>query len=103
MLYPHFPENYLPCSKFAIFLPTNFSEEPNNDIELGRFGVKKKLFVLPKGLLVKDVSATGMDYFEPNRFKIIVTSEQDNLVDYTIDQKAASANYGEYYSANSNQ
>ena len=30
MLYPHFQENYLPCSKFAIFLPTNFSEEPNS-------------------------------------------------------------------------
>ena len=28
MLYPHFPENYLSCFKFAIFLPTNFSEEP---------------------------------------------------------------------------
>ncbi|MDT8405300.1 EAL domain-containing protein, partial [Sulfuriflexus sp.] len=24
-----FPENYLYCSKFAIFLPTNFSEEPD--------------------------------------------------------------------------
>ena len=23
------PENYLSCFKFAIFLPTNFSEEPN--------------------------------------------------------------------------
>ncbi len=30
MLYPHFQENYLPCSKFAIFLPANFSEEPNS-------------------------------------------------------------------------
>ena len=28
MLYPHFSENYLSCFKFAIFLPTNFSEEP---------------------------------------------------------------------------
>jgi hypothetical protein len=28
MLYPHFPENYLSFLKFAIFLPTNFSEEP---------------------------------------------------------------------------
>jgi len=28
MLYSHFLENYLSCFKFAIFLPTNFSEEP---------------------------------------------------------------------------
>ena len=28
MLYPHFPENYLSYLKLAMFLPTNFSEEP---------------------------------------------------------------------------
>jgi hypothetical protein len=75
----------------------------NKNIELGRFGEQRKLFVLPKGLLVKDVSATGVDYFEPNRFKIIITSERDNLVDYTIDQKTAAANDGEYYSADINK
>ena len=29
MPYPPLPDNYLYCFKFAIFLPTNFSEEPN--------------------------------------------------------------------------
>jgi hypothetical protein len=71
----------------------------DKNIVLGRFGEKQKLFILPKGLLVKNVSATGMDYFEPNRFKAIVTSDQDDLVDYTIDQKAAESSHGEYYSA----
>jgi len=32
MLYPHFPQNYLSCFKFAIFLPTNFSEEPKKQL-----------------------------------------------------------------------
>jgi hypothetical protein len=69
------------------------------DITLGRFGENQKIFVLPKGLLVKDVSATGVDYFEPNRFKVIVTTDKTDLVDYTIDQKIAESNHGEYYSA----
>jgi hypothetical protein len=72
---------------------------PNKNIELGRFGEEQKIFALPKGLLVKDVSASGVDYFEPNRFKIILTSDQDDLVDYTIDQKTAESKHGEYYSA----
>ena len=69
------------------------------DLSLGRFGEKQTIFVLPKGLLVKDVSATGLDYFEPNRFKIIVTTDNEDLVDYAIDQKTAESNDGEYYSA----
>ena len=47
MLYQNFPENYLSCSKFAIFLPTNISEEPNFYTKI------KKL-----GMAIKDFSST---------------------------------------------
>jgi hypothetical protein len=70
-----------------------------NNIEIGRFGENSKIFSLPKGLIVRDVSATGADWFEPNRFRIVITSDRDKLVDYSIDQKKAETTHGEYYSA----
>jgi len=72
-----------------------------NNIEIGRFGESKKILTLPKGLIVRDASATGADWFEPNRFRIVITSDKENLVDYSIDQKKAEATHGEYYSADS--
>ena len=69
------------------------------NIEIGRFGESTKIFSLPKGLMVRDVSASGMDWFEPNRFGIVITSEREHLVDYSIDQKKAESDHGEYYSA----
>ncbi len=69
------------------------------NVDIGRFGETKKIFSLPKGLMVRDASASGMDWFEPNRFRVVITSERENLVDYSIDQKKAKSKYGEYYSA----
>ncbi len=70
-----------------------------NNLEIGRFGESTKIFTLPKGLIVREASATGADWFEPNRFRIVVTSDRDNLVDYSIDQNKAETTHGEYYSA----
>jgi hypothetical protein len=69
------------------------------NIEIGRFGKGKGILSFPKGLVVRDASATGMDWFEPNRFRIVITSERDNLIDYSINQEAAESKNGEYYSA----
>src|SRR5687768_4930729 len=52
------------------------------DIRVGVFGTDKAVLTLPRGLVVRDASATGMDRFEPHRFKIIVTSEDQGLVNY---------------------
>ncbi len=70
-----------------------------NSVEIGRFGGSAKILTLPKGLVVREDSATGADWFEPNRFRIVITSDRDNLVDYSIDQKNAETTHGEYYSA----
>src|SRR4030042_5926667 len=69
------------------------------NIEIGRFGEITKIFSLPKGLIVRDASAFGMDWFEPNRFRVVITSEREHLVDYSMDQEKAASEHGEYYSA----
>ncbi|TGL68604.1 hypothetical protein [Leptospira kmetyi] len=85
-----------------------YSEKPNGelgilkrDLVIGKFGQKGSLFKLPKGLVVRDASAAGMDYFEPNRFKIIVTTDREDLVKYGVTEKELSDFNGEYYSVRS--
>ncbi len=60
------------------------------NLEIGLFGDKDKIFMLPKGLTVKDSSPRGfdaIDRFEPNRFSITVSTDKEDLVDYSIDAK----------------
>ncbi|MBM9576938.1 hypothetical protein JWG45_07205 [Leptospira sp. 201903070] len=83
-----------------------YPETPNGkigilkkDLSIGKFDKNAKLFKLPKGLVVRDASASGMGYFEPKRFKIVVTSDREDLVDYEVDEKELSNFNGEYYSA----
>jgi hypothetical protein len=59
------------------------------DLEIGRFGDNKTIFMLPKGLLVRDASAYGMGWFEPHRFRLVVTSGNKDLVDYSGSSTAA--------------
>ncbi len=68
------------------------------DVRVGVFGTDKTRFTLPRGLVVRDASATGMDRFEPHRFKIVVTSEAVDLVDY-VAPKTHEYPDGEFYSA----
>ncbi|EMO88442.1 hypothetical protein [Leptospira noguchii] len=69
------------------------------DLIIGKFNQKVRLFRLPKGIVVRDASAVGADYFEPHRFKIIVTSNREDLVDYDIAEKDLSDFNDEFYSA----
>jgi len=71
------------------------------EIAVGFFNTKRKLFVLPKGLIVRDASAVGMDWFEPHRFRLVITSDSEDLVDYTVDPKKLRQD-SEYYSADRN-
>ena len=52
------------------------------DVEIGPFDSDTRLFRLPRGLPVRDASATGAGWFEPHRFRLIVTSDDPSLVVY---------------------
>ena len=69
------------------------------DLEIGYFNHSKKIFTLPKGLVVKDSSATGMGRFEANRFRIVITSMDDDLVAYEGIDLTKLENQSEFYSA----
>jgi len=71
----------------------------SDEIKIGIFGSNKVLFTLPKGLVVRDASATGADWFEPHRFRIIVTSDNPALVDYSQKIEPLSDQHAELYSA----
>lgn len=54
------------------------------DIKIGVMGGKKPILTLPKGLTVRNASPRNfdaIDLFEPHRFTITVTSDQE-LVEY---------------------
>lgn len=70
-----------------------------NDLEIGYFNNTTKIFTLPKGLVVKEASATGAGWFEPFRFRLVVTSDNNNLVDYSNKKIEFLKNDSEYYSA----
>ncbi|MCG8550318.1 MAG: hypothetical protein MI799_07945 [Desulfobacterales bacterium] len=69
------------------------------DTQIGFFGDSETLFTLPKGLVVRDASATGAGWFEPYRFQIVITSDNEALVDYSINERPPVKQDGEYYSA----
>ena len=68
------------------------------DIEVGRFNETNTVFTLPRGLVVREASATGADWFEPYRFRLVITSDDDALVDYSPRITDLPSD-GEYYSA----
>jgi len=69
------------------------------DVAVGVLGEHKTIFTLPKGLQVRDASATGLDRFEPYRFRLVVTSEAAGLVDYSPQSQPPQRQHGELYSA----
>ena len=71
----------------------------SQDIEVGYFGGNTTVFTLPKGLVVREASATGVDWFEPNRFRLVVTSERESLVDYSVKEEQQTRQDSEQYSA----
>lgn len=71
----------------------------SQDTKVGYFGGDKTVFTLPKGLVVREASATGAGWFEPIRFRIVVTSDNESLVDYSVSKEQLDGQYNEYYSA----
>jgi hypothetical protein len=72
------------------------------DIEVGSFESGEPYFKLPAGIVVRDASATGADWFEPHRFRIVITSNDESLVDYSSDITIPEDQDSEYYSAENN-
>lgn len=71
------------------------------DISVGYFSTDTVLFKLPKGLTVCDVSPSGINaigQFENNRFDIIITTDDDNLINYDLPKDSLDV-FDNYYSA----
>ena len=68
------------------------------DTEVGYFDGKATVFTLPQGLIVRDASAIGPGWFEAERFRIIITSNNKSLVDYSNNKDDLGNKYSEYYS-----
>ena len=73
----------------------------NESIDVGLFGQSGTIFKLPKGLTVENIAPRGINaigQFENERFSIIITSDQRNLVNYDVKEDKIHPN-GNYYSA----
>lgn|SRR5690554_1094851 len=71
------------------------------DITVGYFMGDSTLFTLPKGLTVRNSSERGISaigQFENERFQIVITSDDWDLVNYDL-PKESLASHGNYYSA----
>jgi len=69
------------------------------DVEVGVFDTNEAIFTLPKGLVVREASASGAGWFEPYRFRIVVTANNERFVDYEIGDETSEGRDGEFYSA----
>ena len=69
------------------------------DVNVGFLAGEKKMFKIPKGITVRNISQNGIaaiGQFENNRFEIVLTSD-DDLVDYTV-SKDSLFEFGNFYS-----
>jgi hypothetical protein len=69
------------------------------DVNVGFLAGEKKMFKIPKGITVRNISQNGISaigQFENNRFEIVLTSD-DDLVDYNVN-KDSLFTFGNYYS-----
>jgi hypothetical protein len=65
-------------------------------------GKGSELFTLPKGLVVQDVSASGAGFFETNRFKIVITTDDETYTETLTDSLGDKCGHGYFYSADHN-
>lgn len=80
--------------------PSNKLGILKEDVEVGYFKGTEKVFVLPKGLTVKNESPRGLSaigQFENERFSVIITSDRD-LVDYDVKKDSLNL-FDNFYSA----
>jgi len=69
------------------------------DIEVGVFDTDEVLFTLPKGLTVREASASGAGWFEPYRFRIVVTANNERFVNFEPGAEKFGEQDSEFYSA----
>ena len=71
------------------------------DIEIGYFSGDSTVFILPKGLTVRNASERGISaigQFENDRFQIIVTSDDRKMVNYDLPKDSLNT-FGNFYSS----
>jgi hypothetical protein len=71
------------------------------EVEIGIFTSDSTLFVIPKGITVRNASQRGIGaigQFENERFEIVITSDDPSLVNYDL-PKDSLQQFGNYYSA----
>jgi hypothetical protein len=75
------------------------------EVEVGVFMSDSTLLKLPRGLTVSNVSERGLaavGQFENERFSIVITSDDPNLVNYDLPDDSLQQ-FGNYYSAEVNK
>ena len=68
---------------------------------IGQFGSDSAMFKLPKGLTVRNISQRGLaaiGQFENERFELVITSDDANLVNYKLSEDSLQQ-FGNFYSA----
>lgn len=81
--------------------PSNRLGRLEKEINVGYFSTNAVLFSLPKGLTVRDASPSGLNaigQFENNRFEIVITTDDLNLINYTLPKDSLDT-FDNYYSA----
>lgn len=71
------------------------------DVNAGFLAGDSTIYVIPKGITVRDVSPRGIGaigQFENNRFELVFTTDRDDLVNYNI-SKDSLFQFGNYYLA----
>lgn len=73
--------------------PENRCGVLKNDVKVlfpkGENGNEMMTVIIPKGITVKDASPRGFDHvdlFEPYRFQIIFSSDEKDMIDYSVNK-----------------
>lgn len=93
---------------FILGLGLNWINSPSHelgrlekDLKIGIFTSDSVIFTIPKGLTVRNASERGISaigQFENERFEIVITSDDPNLVNYKV-PKSDLDSFGNFYSA----
>ncbi len=81
--------------------PSNKIGRLEKDIEIGIFTSDSVIFTLPKGLTVRNASQRGLaaaGQFENERFEIVITSDDWDLVNYNLPKDSLNT-FSNLYSA----
>jgi hypothetical protein len=90
----------IPITLHLLNSPTYKLGRLERDLKICNFKGDSILFILPKGLTVREISQRGIaaiDQFENNRFEIVITSDDYKLVNYNIPKDSLNV-FGNFYS-----